>query len=372
MPMAGAVRHAADVGATAFALFVKSSQTWAAKPLLEEDCNAFKDACKEYGYGAGGQVSIVLALSATVCLSNAAVAPGRFSPQHILPHGSYLVNLGSPKPEVVVKSKISFKEELSRCHRLGLSMLNIHPGLKLPTLVRHGRLHRAADSLAPCCLQSPVFAGSTCGQMTPEQCIRQIAAGINEVMSEVPEVSVVLENTAGGGGTIGASFAEIASLIALIEDKDRHYPHLWTRTAVLTTVGVCLDTCHLFAAGHDIRTPDAFDVVMDEFDQQVGTRYLRGLHLNDSKGSLGCCLDRHENLGKGHLGLHPFAYIMKHPALANLPMILETPQQGLPDAEEIRMLHALGNGNMEPCPPGIPHPDHAPLRVKVPGPSTQQ
>ncbi len=244
--------NAAGLGAKAFGLFVKNQRQWKAPPLAPATCAAFAANLAEHGYHAGV----------------------------ILPHAGYLINLANPDPAANERSTAALKDEMGRCDALGLKQLNLHPGSHLR-------------------------------RIEPDAAIRLVARAINSALAAVPGVSVVIENTAGQGANLGASFEELASMIAQVEDRAR--------------VGICLDTAHLFAAGFDLRTPAGYERVMEQFDRQVGMQHLRGMHLNDTKVALGSRLDRHASLGDGQLGWDPFACIMRDPRLENLPLILETP-----------------------------------------------
>jgi deoxyribonuclease-4 len=202
-----------------------------------------------------------------------------FGPEVILPHDGYLINLGSPDAEGLARSRAAFLEEMRRCEALGLVMLNFHPG-------------------------------STLGRISEEECLLRVADSVNRALEATAGVTAVIENTAGQGGTVGRTFEQIAFLLDAIHDKSR--------------AGVCLDTCHLFASGYDLRTKADFDRVMRDFDATVGLSFLRAFHVNDSKGALGSKLDRHESLGEGQLGLEPFRFLMKDSRLAAIPKILET------------------------------------------------
>ncbi len=262
--------NAAAIGAEAFALFLKNQRRWSADPLAEESIRAFTENCDRKG----------------------------FSKRAILPHDGYLVNLGNPDREGLIKSRGAFLDEMKRCEQLGLVLLNFHPG-------SHRKL------------------------VGEEACMDTIADSINMTLEKTGGVTAVIENTAGQGGYLGSTFEQLAYLIDKIEDKTR--------------AGVCLDTCHLFAAGYDIRTGEGFNAVMDVFDRTVGFDYLRGMHLNDSKGKLGSHLDRHDSLGEGELGMEPFRFIMRDPRFNGIPLILETidPSRW---PREIVLLHALEAG----------------------------
>ena len=262
-----APRNAAAIGARAFALFTKNQKQWRAAPLTRASIAAFKASCKTHGFG----------------------------PEHILPHDSYLINLGSPDPGMLEKSRAAFRDEMERCGRLGLCLLNFHPG---------SHLKRASDAA----------------------CIGAIAASVNLALEAVGGVTAVIESTAGQGGAVGWRFEHLAHLIRKIRDRKR--------------VGVCLDTAHLFGAGYDLRSAAAHERTFGEFDRVVGLGYLKALHLNDSKADLGSRVDRHHSLGRGNLGWGVFRRIMKDPRFDGLPLILETLDPGL-WPEEIRRLYAF-------------------------------
>ncbi|MDV5171672.1 deoxyribonuclease IV [Photobacterium rosenbergii] len=243
--------NAHKIGANAFALFTKNQRQWAAKPLELDVITAFKARCQQYGY----------------------------TPEAILPHDSYLINLGAPESEKLEKSRNAFIDEMVRCQQLGLHLLNFHPGSHLKKI--------------------------------PEgECLSLIAESINMAHQAVPNVVAVIENTAGQGSNLGWRFEQLASIIEQVEDKSR--------------VGVCIDTCHAFAAGYDLRSETATDKTFAEFDQVVGMQYLRGMHLNDSKGGLGSHLDRHHSLGEGEIGWDCFRYLMQDSRFDNIPLVLET------------------------------------------------
>lgn len=220
---------------------------------------------------------------------------GGYAPEHILVHDSYLINLGHPEAAGLEKSRRAFGEEMARCQQLGLTRLNFHPGSHLR--------------------QIPV-----------EHCLARISESINFALAETVGVMAVVENTAGQGSNVGHRFEELATIIAGVEDKSR--------------VGVCLDTCHAFAAGYDLRGAEAVAATLAAFDQTIGLSYLAGLHLNDSKGELGCHLDRHQPLGEGRLGLDAFRFLLADPRLDELPLILETPDPERWPAE-IRLLNGF-------------------------------
>lgn len=246
-----AVIRAHALNATAFALFTKNQRQWEAAPLSEDIIARFKTACEHYGY----------------------------TPAQILPHDSYLINLGHPETTALEKSRIAFIDEMSRCAQLGLSLLNFHPGSHLK-------------------------------QITEERCLARIAESINIALEQTKGVTAVIENTAGQGSNLGFRFEHLAAIIDGVEDKSR--------------VGVCIDTCHAFAGGYDLRTEETCESTFAEFERVVGFRYLRGMHLNDAKSGFNSRVDRHHSLGEGNIGKTVFSYIMKDPRFDGIPMILET------------------------------------------------
>ncbi len=259
--------NAAAIQANAFALFTKNQRQWLASPLSEKSIEKFKQNCEEKG----------------------------FSPKSILPHDSYLINLGHPTDEGRQKSLDSFIEEMRRCEQLGLSLLNFHPGSHLK-------------------------------EISVETCLARIAASINTALDKTKNVCAVIENTAGQGSNVGNRFEELRFIIDRVEDKSR--------------VGVCIDTCHAFAAGYDLRTAEACEETFKKFDEVIGLQYLKGMHLNDSKKGLGSKVDRHENIGKGEIGVEGFQWIIANPKFDNIPLILETPDETL-WASEIEMLYGF-------------------------------
>jgi len=218
-----------------------------------------------------------------------------YLPEHILPHDGYLINLGHPEKDGLKKSRDAFLDEMQRCEQLGLRMLNFHPGSHLR-------------------------------KISEEACLKVIAESINIALDKTRGVTAVLENTAGQGTNMGFRFEHIASIINDVEDKER--------------VGVCLDTCHTFTAGYDLRTKETFEATMDEFDRVVEMKYLKGMHLNDSKPDLGSRVDRHQSIGKGKLGVEPFRFIMNDSRFEEIPMVLETIDETI-WAEEIKLLYSL-------------------------------
>ncbi|UPQ88489.1 deoxyribonuclease IV [Vibrio sinaloensis] len=260
--------RAREIGANAFALFTKNQRQWVAKPLEEKTISAFKANCKMLG----------------------------FTPEQILPHDSYLINLGAPEEEKLEKSRAAFIDEMERCHQLGLTLLNFHPGSHLK-------------------------------KISEKACLARIAESINLAHQAVPEVIAVIENTAGQGTNLGWRFEHLAEIIEQVEDKSR--------------VGVCLDTCHTFAAGYDLRSAAACEATFAEFEQVVGMRYLKAMHINDSKIALGGKVDRHHSLGQGEIGWACFEYIAKDARFDDIPLILETidPEIWSQEIEQLRAFH---------------------------------
>ncbi|MBT2773598.1 deoxyribonuclease IV [Halomonas sp. ISL-60] len=261
-----AVHRAVAIGADAFALFTKNQRQWQGKPLTDEAIQAFRDACTEHS----------------------------FAPEQILPHDSYLINLGHPEQEGLRKSRDAFLDEMQRCEQLGLTLLNFHPG---------SHLNKISES----------------------DCLKRIAESVNEALAHTQGVTAVIENTAGQGTNLGWRFEHLAEIIAHVDDKTR--------------VGVCIDTCHAFAAGYDLRTAEATQATLDELASVVGFEYLRGMHLNDAKSALASRVDRHHSLGKGNIGLPAFTTIMQEPRISDIPMILETIEPEI-WADEIAWLRA--------------------------------
>ena len=215
--------------------------------------------------------------------------------EHVLVHDSYLINLGHPREAEREKSLNAFIDEIRRCEALGLRLLNFHPGSHL-------------------------------NEISVQQCLDNIAESLNFAIENTAGVKLVLENTAGQGSNLGYDFAQLAYVIDKISNKDR--------------IGVCIDTCHAFAAGYDLRSPQAYERTMSEFDRAIGYKFLSGMHLNDTKNELGVRKDRHESLGRGFLGLAAFENIMNDPNIDEIPLILETIDDSL-WAEEIALLRSM-------------------------------
>ena len=259
--------NAHKIGATGFALFTKNQRQWSAPPLTSAQIAAFGENCRAGGY----------------------------APRSILPHDSYLINLGHPEREGLEKSRESFIGEMSRCEALGLDRLNFHPGSHLNKITALMSLDRIAES-------------------------------INIALDRTHGVTAVIENTAGQGSNLGFAFEQLAYIIDRVEDKSR--------------VGFCIDTCHAFAAGYDLRTEDACRRTFEEIDRTVGLKYLRGMHLNDAMKPLSSHVDRHAPLGDGTIGWECFRFIARSPLFDGMPLILETPDESR-WAEEIAELNGF-------------------------------
>jgi deoxyribonuclease-4 len=259
--------NAQAIGAKSFALFTKNQKQWVSKPLTPGSIDQFRKNMDKFGY----------------------------SYDHILPHDGYLINLGHPEQEGLIKSRNAFIDEMQRCEQLGIKLLNFHPGSHL-------------------------------NKITPEESLHRIAESINIALSKTRGVTAVIENTAGQGTNLGFEFNQIAYIIENVEDKSR--------------VGVCFDTCHGFVAGYDIKSREGYESTFRLFDQVIGLKYLKAMHLNDAKKSLGSKVDRHESLGKGELGIETFKWIMNDLRFDEIPLILETPDEEI-WAEEIKLLYSL-------------------------------
>jgi len=267
-----AIKNAVEIGANGFALFTKNQRQWFAKPLSEKNINKFKEYMQEHG----------------------------FSADAILPHDSYLINLGHPEKEKREKSLKAFIDEARRVESLGLKYLNFHPGSHLR-------------------------------KISEEECLDLISENINFAIKETDFCIFVLETTAGQGSNLGYKFEHLAYIIDKVKDKER--------------IGVCIDTAHIFAAGYDIRTKESYEETMKKFDEIIGFKYLKGMHINDSKAKFASRVDRHHSLGKGEIGLDAFKFIMQDKRIDNIPLILETID---PDiwAEEIKLLRKLEKQNV--------------------------
>jgi deoxyribonuclease-4 len=259
--------NAAAIGAKAFALFTKNQRQWFSAPLSEDSIAKFKSNCALHGYELW----------------------------QILPHDSYLINLGHPGKDELAKSRAAFLDEMQRCELLGLTQLNFHPGSHLKLI-------------------------------SPEESLKIIAESINITLSKTSGVTAVIENTAGQGSNLGHTFEQIRFIIDLVEDKSR--------------VGVCIDTCHTFTSGYDLITPEGYEETFRQFDNIIGFNYLRGIHLNDSMKPLGSHVDRHDSIGKGFLGADVFKRLMNDARFDNMPIILETPNEEIWQ-QEIEMLYEM-------------------------------
>lgn len=242
------------IGAKAFALFTGSSNRWVSKEIKEEEAMLFKDNCALYG----------------------------FTPEVILPHDNFLINLGSPDKQKLHLSRKSFLDEMRRCEVLGLKYLNFHPG-------------------------------SHVNEISEEECLDLIAESLNGILEKTTGVTAVIENTAGQGSNLGYSFQQLAHIIDKIEDKTR--------------IGVCIDTCHAYSAGYDLATEEGYKATWKEFDDIIGSHYLKGIHLNDDKRELSSHIDRHAKIGEGTLGKDFFIRFVNDPRFNNMPIILETPDE---------------------------------------------
>jgi deoxyribonuclease-4 len=259
--------NAGAIGARAFALFTKNQKQWQARPLEEAAVAAFKKN----------------------------LAAAGIAPRHVLPHDSYLINLGHPEAEKREKSLLALLDEARRAEQLGLIFLNFHPGSHL-------------------------------GVGSEEECLQRIAAGMRRILAETASVVLLVEGTAGQGNHVGHRFEHLARILELANAPGR--------------CGVCLDTCHMFAAGYDLRSAEAYEKTMSRFAAVVGMEQLRALHVNDAKAELGSRLDRHDSIGKGKLGLEAFRLLMNDPRFDDKPLILETIDERLWPAE-IELLYSL-------------------------------
>lgn len=259
--------NAQKIGAKAFALFTKNQRQWSAKALEEEEIEQFKANLKAAG----------------------------IAPSCVLPHDSYLINLGHPGEAELAKSREAFLDEMRRCEQLGLDRLNFHPGSHL-------------------------------GAISESECLSRVTESINLALEATSGVIAVIENTAGQGSNVGYDFRHLGEIIDQVHDKSR--------------VGVCIDTCHMFSAGYDIRTREAYEASMAILEREVGWCYLKGMHLNDSKAKFQSRVDRHHSLGMGELGIAPFEFIMNDSRMDGIPLILETIDEAL-WAQEITLLYSL-------------------------------
>jgi deoxyribonuclease-4 len=274
--------RAMEIGAKAFAMFTKNQRQWRAKPLSKESIKAFKD--------------------------NLELAEIEY--KHILPHDSYLINLGHPESEKLKRSRDAFVDEIKRCSQLGLKKLNFHPGSHLVRVSKKDpdynlKIERA-ETLS----------------------LKVVASSLNFAIEETKnlDVKLIIENTAGQGTNLGYKFEHIRYLIDKVENRER--------------IGVCLDTCHMFSAGYDLRTEEHYEESMKLFDEVVGFEYLDGMHLNDSKAKFKSRVDRHHSLGAGEIGWDSFKFIMNDSRMDDIPLILETINSFIWE-DEIRELYKL-------------------------------
>ena len=262
-----APKNAQKIGAKAFALFTKNQRQWKAKPYDQKTIDKFKENLEK----------------------------AEILPSQVLPHDSYLINLGHPEDEKREKSLNAFIDEVQRCEQLGLDKLNFHPGSHLK-------------------------------KISEEECLDRIADAMNKTLEVTSGVTLVIENTAGQGSNLGYKFEHLAYLIDKSIDKTR--------------VGVCIDTCHLFVSGYDIRTKEEYDKTWEEFDKIIGFKYLKGMHINDSLTPFASKKDRHQSLGKGEIGIEPFKWIAQDKRMDNIPLVLETIDESIWD-KEIEMLYSF-------------------------------
>ena len=262
-----AVEEAIELEIRALQIFTKNASRWVQKPIDPKHVEKFHAAVEEWGA------------------------------HPLLSHDSYLINLASPKEELFQKSIAAFANELERAELLGLDFLVMHPGAHVGSGVEAG--------------------------------IERIAAGMREAFDQVPHVKtrVLLENTAGGGSTMGRSFEELRDLLAAIDTPER--------------TGTCIDTCHMFAAGYELRTEEGYQETMKQLDKVLGARRVFALHLNDSKGDLGSHLDRHMHIGDGLIGKKGFQFVMQDDRFAGIPKILETPKVEDMDQQNLSLLEKL-------------------------------
>ncbi len=262
--------RAHQIGAKAFGMFVKNQRQWRAAPLKEEDIQLFKRHCRMYG----------------------------FDSEFILPHAGYLINLATVDKLNAARSLESFVDEINRCHSLGLTKINVHPGAHL-------------------------------GKISEKEAIELVASNINRAIEQTESVCIVIENTAGEGTHVGYRFEHLKRILELVDDKQR--------------IGVCIDTCHLFAAGYNISTEDAYESTFDAFERIVGFEWLKGVHLNDARSALGSRVDRHESIGSGNIGVDAFRMMMEDSRFDGIPMILETPRPELWKREIAMLYEFCGN-----------------------------
>jgi len=259
--------NAKEIGANAFALFLKNQRRWFEKPYPSDRVEKFKRNLRRLGFEA----------------------------DKVLPHAGYLINLCSPDREKAEKSFLALKDEVERANQLGLRFVNFHPGAHL-------------------------------NKYSEREALKIIAEGVNQIIAKTEGVVLVLETTAGQGSNLGYRFEHLAAIIEEVEDRTR--------------IGVCIDTCHIFAAGYDISTEKGYFETLKHFEETVGFKYLKGVHLNDSKTPLGSRKDRHAALGEGYIGLTPFRLMVNDERFKEVPLILETPDPTR-WPEEIKLLKSF-------------------------------
>ncbi len=259
--------NAYNIGAKAFSFFTKNQRQWVSAPLTKEAIKGFRDNCEKYN----------------------------FDMKYIMPHDSYLINLGHPGKDELQKSRNAFLDEMQRCEQLGIIQLNFHPG-------------------------------SSLNLVDNETCLLTIAESINIALDSTKGVSAIIENTAGQGSNLGYEFEQLRFIIDNVKDKER--------------VGVCLDTCHTYSAGYDILSPEGYEKTFNHFDNTIGLNFLKAIHLNDTKKAFGSRVDRHDSIGKGFLGMEVFRRIMNDSRFDNIPIILETPDETI-WKEEIELLYSM-------------------------------
>ena len=259
--------RAKEIGAKALGIFTKNQRQWKAPPLTDETASAFSETLKAAG----------------------------IEPEHVVVHDSYLINIGNPDDEKRNQAIAALLDECRRVEKLGLTLLNFHPGSGL-------------------------------GKIDEDETVTLIAEGMKRVLAETEKAVLVIEGTAGQGAHVGYTFEQLAQLLERSGGGDR--------------AGICLDTCHLFGAGYDLRSSEAYEKTIEEFHAIVGLQHLKAMHLNDSKIELGSRKDRHEKIGEGLLGLDTFGHIMADKRLDERPFILETPD---PDSwkSEIETLYGM-------------------------------
>lgn len=264
-----AIANGERIGANAIQIFSKNQTRWVAKPLSDEDAKKFRDAWRRSGI------------------------------REVVIHDSYLINLGSPDPDLLKKSREAFLDEMDRAEKLGVRWLVFHPG-------------------------SHMNAGEEAGLTT-------IADSLNWLISQRPayKIRLLLETTAGQGTNLGYTFEQLAYIWDRVEEKSR--------------LGICLDTAHLFAAGYDLRSEEAYEETLQKFDTILGLQNLYAIHINDSKKDLGSRVDRHDHIGEGLLGLETFRRIVNDPRLKSIPKLLETPGKEEDFKRNLDLLKSLLN-----------------------------